>query len=390
MSLTIFREAFVFTSFGAPMGEMAKVLAFRPKGAVAPDRREPASACAKAFLAMPRDQRSIEYADGILGDSDVLMALCLVLWDLGNTSPSDVAAEASQAYAWVSSRTAGQFLFDERDYFLGETALITAGASRMMGKRDETLRWLDRADAAFRHTLAPTAHLARVAYVRLALKYDMRQHEDVLDLLPSVALTFEKLGMQTDLSKCRFLEAVTLKELGRSDQAMDRFSKLVSDGGGGEPTIRGLALVNLGDLYSGNGDFERALASYAQAAPLFKSANRFASMADLKLMIATTLRSMGRLGASLDAYREATRDYEALGMSTRVAYIRVLLAEALLEAGRPREAEWEIVAALPAISRERMVPEGVAAVTLLEESVRQRRTDPRALLEVRELLRASS
>jgi tetratricopeptide (TPR) repeat protein len=369
------------------MGEMAKVLAFRPRGAVAPESREPASARARAFLAMPREERSIEYVDGTLKDSDVLMALCLALWDLGNTSPSDVAVEASQAYAWVLSRPAGEFLFDERDYFLGETALITAGASRMIGKRDDTLRWLDRADAAFRHTVAPAAHLARVAYVRLALKYDLRHHEDVLELLPSVALTFEKLGMQTDVSKCRFLEAVTLKELGRGDQAMDRFEKLVFENGS-EPTIRGLALVNLGDLYSGKGDFEHALASYAQAAPLFKSANRFASMADLKLMIATTLRSMGRLGASLDAYREAARDYESLGMSTRVAYIRVLLAEALLEAGRPREAEWEIVAALPAIDQERMVPEGVAAVALLEESVRQRKTDPRALLEIRDYLKA--
>jgi tetratricopeptide (TPR) repeat protein len=386
MSLTIFREALVFTSFAAPMGEMAKVLAFRPR-TVSPEGRTLPSDRVRIFLATPREERPIEFVNAILGDCDALMALCLTLWDLVNTSPLDVSAEASRVHAWVSGRAADQFLFDEKDYFLGEAALLSAAGCRLMGQRDNTMRWLDRADAAFRHTLAPTAHLARVAYVRLTLKYDMRQHEDVLDLLPSVALTFEKLGMQTDLSKCRFLEAATLKELGRSDQAMDRFSKLVSNDGG-EPTIRGLALVNLGDLYSGNGDFERALASYAQAAPLFKSANRFASMADLKLMIATTLRSMGKLVASLDAYREAAHDYESLGMSTRVAYIRVLLAEALLEAGRPREAEWEIMAALPAINEEAMVPEGVAAVALLEESVRQRKADPKALLQVRDYLKA--
>jgi tetratricopeptide (TPR) repeat protein len=387
MSLTTSREVFDFTSSAAPMGEMARVLEFRPRVA-APQRKAPPSTRVRTFLATPREERSDEYVTETLQDTDVLMALSLGLWDLVNSSPSDVAAEASGIYSWVSRRTASDFFFDERDYFLGEAALLAAASFRMMGSRDDTLRWLDRADSAFRHTVAPAAHLARVAYVRLALKYDMRHHDDVLELLPSVALTFEKLGMQADLSKCKFLEAMSLKELGRTEQAMERFTSLASAKGCAEPTIRGLALANMGDLHSEQGNFERALASYAQAAPLFKSANRFASTADLKLMIAATLRSMGRREASLDAYREAARDYEALGMSTRVAYIRVLLAEALLEAGRPREAEWEIVAALPAIDQERMVPEGVAAVALLEESVRQRKTDSRALLEVREYLKA--
>jgi hypothetical protein len=64
------------------------------------------------------------------------------------------------------------------------------------------------------------------------------------------------------------------------------------------------------------------------------------------------------------------------------------LAQTLLEAGQPREAEWQILAALPTIDEEKMVPEGFAAVALLRESVRQRKTDPKALLELREYLRA--
>ncbi len=37
-----------------------------------------------------------------------------------------------------------------------------------------------------------------------------------------------------------------------------------------------------------------------------------------------------------------------------------------------------------------MVPEGFAAVGLLGESVRQRKTDPKALLELREYLQAKN
>ena len=65
-----------------------------------------------------------------------------------------------------------------------------------------------------------------------------------------------------------------------------------------------------------------------------------------------------------------------LGMATRAAYVRVGLRRPFLRPEMPREAEWEILAALPTIDEQGMVPEGFAAVALLRESVRQRKTDP--------------
>jgi len=73
-------------------------------------------------------------------------------------------------------------------------------------------------------------------------------------------------------------------------------------------------------------------------------------------------------------------------MQHAAAYIRVVLAETLIAASRHREAEWEILAALPTIEEQKMVPEGFAAMTLLKESVRRRKTDPVALRDLREHL----
>jgi 5'-3' exonuclease len=73
-----------------------------------------------------------------------------------------------------------------------------------------------------------------------------------------------------------------------------------------------------------------------------------------------------------------------------VAYTRLLIAETLLEMNRDREAEWEILAALPAIDEISMIPEGLAAVALLRESVRKRNTDTSALKQLRSQLRATS
>ncbi len=105
-------------------------------------------------------------------------------------------------------------------------------------------------------------------------------------------------------------------------------------------------------------------------------------------MFGETLRELGRLSDAIPAYRAAIEDLVTLGMATRAAYFRVLLAELLIQASKPREAEWELLAALPTIDEQKMVPEGFAAVALLRESVRQRKTDPKALVELREYLQA--
>ena len=371
------------------MPEVAKILPFRPRVGIVSCSREEATARARTFLNLPEADRSEQCVNEAYSDGDVLTSICSELWELINTRPSDVAEESPRIYKWLSAKGARSFFFDERDYFLGESALLAAGSFRLLGKRDETERWLDRADATFRHTVAPAAHLARVSYIRLTLRYDMRRHEEVLELMPSVALTFQKFGMENDLSKCRFLEAMSLKELGRIEEAAASFERLASgEEYRVEPALCGMALVNLGNLRSEQGSFDSALMAYRQASPLLQSANRFSALADLKLMLGGTLQRTGHLDAAVQAFRESISDYVALGMVTRAAYLRVVLAEALLAGGKSREAEWEILAALPTIDQEKMVPEGFAAVALLSESVRRRKTDSKSLLELREYLQA--
>jgi tetratricopeptide (TPR) repeat protein len=371
------------------MPEMAKILHFRAREISATCTREQAAERAGSFLRTL--ERTKEFVDEALTDGDVMTSIFSSLWGLMNTSPSVVAAEAPAIYKWLSGRPESDFFFDERDFFLGESALLAAGSLRLLGERDETERWLDRADAGFRHTVAPAAHLARVSYIRLTLRYDTRRHDEVLELMPSVALTFQKLGMRNDLSKCRFLEAMSLKELGRIDEAAERLESLASaEEGHVESALCGMALVNLGNLRSEQGSFDLAIAAYRKASPLLQSANRPVALADLKLMLGGTLQRTGHLTGAIQSIRESVSDLLALGMETRVAYHRIVLAGVLLEAGKAREAEWEILAALPTIDEQEMVPEGFAAVAFLRESVRQRKTDPQSLLELREYLQTKN
>jgi len=62
--------------------------------------------------------------------------------------------------------------------------------------------------------------------------------------------------------------------------------------------------------------------------------------------------------------------------------IRLVMADLLLDMGSGHEAEQEVRAALPIIEEEQMVPEGIAALGLLRESLRRRQLDGRALREL--------
>ena len=113
-------------------------------------------------------------------------------------------------------------------------------------------------------------------------------------------------------------------------------------------------------------------------------------MCELKWSIADTYRAQGSLGKAIESYRVARNDYQELGFRGFVTQLSLVIAETLLALGRDREAEWEILSALPTIEAEKMVPEGFAAVALLGESARRRKTDPTALRELREHLQAKS
>ncbi len=374
------------------MPDTARILRFPDRStAGVPLTRAQALDSATAYLEVSPELRLKSSVTSCIEDADVLLSVCGLLRDRVNTLPLVVAKEAPLLYSWVVEHFSSVGLFDEREFFSGEFALLAGVANRLLGRRDDTERWLDRAEACFRHTVSPAAHLARVSYVRLTLRYDTRRHDELLELLPSTARTFENLGMEVDLAKCHFLEAMSLKELGRVPEATEKLEKLAwGEGCQADPAIQGMALLNLGDIRSSEGRFDVALRSYQRALPLLQAGKRYATLADLKGMVGETFRRMGKYGPALEAYREAVRDYSGLGMVTRAAYLKVVVAETLLEIGRSAEAEFEIRGALPTIEQEKMVPEGFAAITLLNEAIRQRRSDPKALLELREYLQAKN
>ncbi len=372
------------------MSDTAQILQF-PAKRVSRRLQAPAYApvVAREYWNLESEARTPEVRNDILSNPDVLVSVLGLLRDLRETKPKAVAEEASAIYCWIEATESNVGIFDERDYFLAESAYLAGSSSRLLGDRENAMRWLDRAEANFRHTVNPAPGLANVAYARVALGFDMGHFGHVLEAIPLVRSSFERLGMSSDAAKSLLLEAMALKCHGQVKRALGVLepvrgweeTKL-------DPALKGRIVSELGDLYQLDGRFELAMTAYGEALDLLRRCETTAAIADLKMFVGEAYRERNSLTVALEAFRAAAGDYQELGLTTRLAYLRIFIADTLLRLNRNREAEWEILASLPIIEEQKMVPEGFVALSILKESVRRRKTDPTALRELREHLKA--
>jgi tetratricopeptide (TPR) repeat protein len=363
-------------------GSTETMLAWERKYRAAFSRPSAERDCLEQFLATEASERSNKLADVIFSDIRAMFGICELLQVYRDACPAKAATEASFFYEWITER--GRFTLEsEKSYFLGRMALHAGTSHRFLGKRESAAKWFDRAHSSFSKLRNAEPELARLAYGRLTLYYELRQYDIVLRDMPFLLARFQEMALEEEEIKCLFLEGMALKESGRPEVALAKFLALEKRLSQSDPCrLLGGVLSKIGELYSARGWHHEAMQKYQRALPLLRKSGRPSLVADLKGTIGETCRDMGKFATAIDLYREAISDYGELSMGTQAAYARIVLAETLLFAGRPREAEIEILAAIPTIEKERMVEEGFAALNLLRESVHQCQTDvesPRAL-----------
>jgi tetratricopeptide (TPR) repeat protein len=335
---------------------------------------------AKSVLAVPVPERIEKVGELRLEDPELLLCVCEVLRSRYNTSPTSVRADAEFFYQFLDqpSRKIGHY--DEKEYFLGELALIAGTACRFLFHREEARRWFDRAESRFVLAENASAHVARLAYQRLALRLEERQFEEVLELAARWREVLARLDLPEDALKCRFLEGAALQEMGRSREAVEVLKMTCHEAEGlGNVRLLAQAVSNLAQYYRVLGDLKEALLQGQKALPLLQQLEDRVNLAKLRWSVGDILREQGQVGEAIAAYRAALVESEEIGIRGDVAAIRLVLSDVLLEAGFDRQAEWEIRAALPIIDEEKMVPEGYAALSLLRESLRRRQIDRQAL-----------
>lgn len=344
---------------------------------------EAGEAASERVLRTPIPERAGMAEALALEDPETLLALCSALRRRVDTSPAAVREEAEFLYRFLEKPYRDIGLFDERDYFLGETALLAGTACRQLSRRDEANQWFERAEAGFRHTINVVGDLSRLAYQRLAERFEERQIDFVREMLPALIDTFRKLDMHDDAVKCRFLEGLALMETDQLADAVTLFHEIAEEAESlGNARLTASAYANLTHVYGMLGDTENAMSASAKAIPPLRRLNDRIALAKVQWGLATLLRETGKLPAAIGAYRRAQEDFQAIGMRADYAALNLVVADLLLEQGREVEALREVSEALPVIMELKMAPEGVAALALVRESVRRQKVDRGALREL--------
>ncbi|MEO8191722.1 MAG: hypothetical protein ABI682_15420 [Acidobacteriota bacterium] len=342
---------------------------------------EEARVCAEAFLESDFANAAVGSPNGF-NQPETLLALCQLIENRMDGSPGKMARAAVVAYDLLRSRTGSDnaFLFDEREYYLGELALLAGTALRVVFKVDEARVWFDRAQAWFLSTANLGGDIARVSYQRLALSLEQRQLQDVLHLAPPLRDAFLRSGAKEMALKCTYLEAVALRELDRPEEALPVLEAVYSEARSlNSAKMIGTALVCLIQLRSEFGHADIAAKLIAEAEPILQSSNNRVALGKLYCGVGVLMRSQNRGVDAIEAFRSAQEEFARIELPAERAALHLLIADLLLETGQERQAEWEIRAALPIIDELKMVPEGFAAMSLLRESLRRRSIDRGAL-----------
>jgi tetratricopeptide (TPR) repeat protein len=336
------------------------------------------------FLALSPERRSAELNLRFLSDPAVLLAVCARLTSALNPSPAEAILEAMAVRDWVSQNPSCVGPKEDLDNFLAELELIVAGGAKHCGRYQESRRWLDRVDRRC-HTIAfPEKLRARCAFLRLSISFELHKYDEVMQGLPAVKLAFEYMEMANFVARCSYLEATSLKELGRDNEALEIFRTLIESAAAqGEPWLRALAHVSMAELEGREGQYAAASVMLARAWDCVRDSKVPYAVAHFHGIKGEVLRDQGLLPEAVDSYRAAVASYAAARMDSMAAYVRIVLSETLLAAGRDNEATAEIIAALPAIEELELVQEGVAAVALLRESLLRKKADPAALRALR-------
>lgn len=320
--------------------------------------------------------------------AETVFRMLLQLQEDAESDPQAIGVKALAIHRCLADSAI--FASDLLSFFQGEAARLVGASLRSAGRYSDASIWLDKAESHCRSGVNPDPQLARILFLRLIILYGLTQLEPVLRAVPILNRKFADLGMEEYRVKCVILWASCLKIAGQPEAALQILESFRRSTPAISPQLLGWVLSEIGDNHGICGNHERGIEALEKAAALMRSEKQLTGLAQVNSMIGSICRARGLLWEALRLFTTSASDYEHLGMVTIAAYTRVLIAETYLAMHMPRDAEDEVLKALPVLEEEGIVPDALVALSILREAVRRQKLDPQMLQELRERLRPGS
>lgn len=332
------------------------------------------------FLTLAETQYTRQIRERFLRDPAVLLTYCSKLPELLNHSPEEGLRQAIGTHTFLF-RSADRWLSDEeRRYFLANLELDAAVGEKGCGNYNEAGKWLLRAASSVTKVLGTGVLMARLEYVHRAIAHELGYYAECRDGLAELRGRFASFGMDRYVARCFFLDGVSLKELGRDEEAVLALADVCkSQSPDVEQWMKALAATHMAEIHGRQGRYAKAGGALADAWDLLKLSSVPTALAHFHGVRGEILRDSGCFEEAAESYRLASAVYASSGMSGFEAYLRVLRAETLILANRESDAVAEIMAALPAIETLGLMREGMTALALLRESLKGQEADRNAL-----------
>jgi tetratricopeptide (TPR) repeat protein len=317
------------------------------------------------FLSISSADRSDDLARRYLLDPAVALALSRKLEEERNRTFSWVAVEATAAFDMMQRLELPRNA-EERAYLMVSVALSASAAFRHRGLLRNANAWIDLARRTVKLVVSARPLIAMIDFCELTLWLDAHDLAAIRDRLTHVREELFECGLHRWVACADLVLGDHLKSAGRFDEASAAFRRVAEwSGSADDHLLGGIALMAAAETASRQGQ-DIDLAGYQRAQAVLEKQDAQWPMAQLQASIGECLRDLGRLQDAIDAYRRSVQLYRTLHMKSRVAYIQLLLAEALLAADRDVEAGAAIAEALH-IATEEGIAAGVAAgVALLQ------------------------
>ena len=295
-----------------------------------------------------------------------------------------VRDEAEFLYRFIETPRRPIGLFDEREYFLGETALLAGTACRQLSRREEATSGstAPRPASATRSTRPPTSRASDTSGSRSGSRSG--SSTSCSRCLPALLESFRQLEMHDEALKCRFLEGLALLESDELTEAVRVFDEIVVEAerlGNSQAARERLREpdAHLRDDGERRGGHRGLRESHPGPA-----ASRRPRRPRQDPVGAGDAPARDRPGRGFDRARTARRRRSSRRSACARTWRRSISSSRICcsRPGRSARRSARSPPRCPIISELKMAPEGMAALQLLRESARRQEINRQALREL--------